>query len=122
MSLLSSVAAFGLRQVFGGPADAVVGFVQQRFTDHSQALPRALVRAGDRSWQALEVALTGDGWLDSLKSWWSDGDQAALEKLMPLVYVELHRLAKRYMGFGGGSQSFARHGRRVLCRATYSPL
>jgi len=28
---------------------------------------------------------------------WSDGDQAALEKLMPLVYGELHRLAKRYM-------------------------
>ncbi len=28
---------------------------------------------------------------------WSDGDQAALEKLMPLVYGELHRLAKHYM-------------------------
>jgi RNA polymerase sigma-70 factor, ECF subfamily len=29
---------------------------------------------------------------------WSDGDQTALEKLAPLVYGELHRLAKRYMG------------------------
>jgi len=29
---------------------------------------------------------------------WSGGDQDALEKLMPLVYAELHRLAKRYMG------------------------
>ena len=29
---------------------------------------------------------------------WSGGDQAALDKLMPLVYAELHRLAKRYMG------------------------
>jgi RNA polymerase sigma-70 factor (ECF subfamily) len=28
---------------------------------------------------------------------WSEGDQAALEKLMPLVYAELHRLARRYM-------------------------
>ena len=28
---------------------------------------------------------------------WSDGEPAALEKLMPLVYEELHRLAKRYM-------------------------
>src|SRR6476660_1557489 len=27
---------------------------------------------------------------------WSDGDQAALEKLIPLVYAELHRLARRY--------------------------
>jgi len=28
---------------------------------------------------------------------WSDGDQAALEKLTPLVYAELHRLAKGFM-------------------------
>jgi RNA polymerase sigma factor (TIGR02999 family) len=28
---------------------------------------------------------------------WSDGDEAALEQLMPLVYDELHRLARRYM-------------------------
>lgn len=28
---------------------------------------------------------------------WSNGNQAALEKLMPLVYDELHRLARRYM-------------------------
>ena len=29
---------------------------------------------------------------------WSDGDEAARDKLMPLVYDELHRLAHRYMG------------------------
>ena len=29
---------------------------------------------------------------------WSDGDQAALEKLAPFVSQELHRLARRYMG------------------------
>lgn len=29
---------------------------------------------------------------------WSNGDQASLERLTPLVYAELHRLAKRYMG------------------------
>jgi RNA polymerase sigma factor (TIGR02999 family) len=29
---------------------------------------------------------------------WSEGDQTALEKLMPIVYAELHHLAKRYMG------------------------
>src|ERR1700733_1116536 len=28
---------------------------------------------------------------------WSDGDQGALEQLMPLVYEELYRLARRYM-------------------------
>ena len=29
---------------------------------------------------------------------WSDGDATALEKLTPVVYAELHRIAKRYMG------------------------
>lgn len=29
---------------------------------------------------------------------WSDGDQSALEKLAPIVYDELRRLARRYMG------------------------
>jgi RNA polymerase sigma factor (TIGR02999 family) len=29
---------------------------------------------------------------------WGNGDQAALEKLMPLVYEELHRMAKRHLG------------------------
>lgn len=28
---------------------------------------------------------------------WSEGDQAALEQLVPLVHSELHRLARRYM-------------------------
>lgn len=28
---------------------------------------------------------------------WSNGDQKAMEKLTPLVYEELHRLARRYM-------------------------
>jgi RNA polymerase sigma factor (TIGR02999 family) len=29
---------------------------------------------------------------------WSDGDQGALARLTPLVYAELRRLARRYMG------------------------
>ncbi len=42
--------------------------------------------------QALPEQVTG------LLLAWSGGDETALEKLMPLVYAELHRLAKRYMG------------------------
>jgi RNA polymerase sigma factor (TIGR02999 family) len=37
---------------------------------------------------------------DDITGWlarWSDGDETALEKLVPLVYQELHRLASRYM-------------------------
>ncbi len=29
---------------------------------------------------------------------WSDGDTEALEELTPLIYAELHRIARRYMG------------------------
>jgi RNA polymerase sigma factor (TIGR02999 family) len=32
---------------------------------------------------------------------WSDGDQLALEKLTPLVYAELHKIAKRHMRRAG---------------------
>jgi hypothetical protein len=28
---------------------------------------------------------------------WNDGDQAALERLIPLVHAELHRIARRHM-------------------------
>src|SRR5258708_12882564 len=28
---------------------------------------------------------------------WNDGDETALEKLMPLIYKELHRMARFYM-------------------------
>jgi RNA polymerase sigma-70 factor (ECF subfamily) len=29
---------------------------------------------------------------------WSDGDETALESLVPLIHAELHRIARRYMG------------------------
>jgi RNA polymerase sigma factor (TIGR02999 family) len=34
----------------------------------------------------------------SLLKAWSGGDEQALEKLTPLVYQELHQIARRYMG------------------------
>jgi RNA polymerase sigma-70 factor (ECF subfamily) len=39
---------------------------------------------------------TPHGVTELLKAW-SNGEQAALDQLMPLVYHELHRLAHRYM-------------------------
>ena len=35
---------------------------------------------------------------------WSNGDRSALDRLMPLVYAELHRLAHHYMSCEGGPQ------------------
>ncbi len=46
------------------------------------------------------VAQTGDpagGDVSQLLRAWSDGDQGALERLTPIVYKELHRLARCYM-------------------------
>jgi RNA polymerase sigma-70 factor, ECF subfamily len=37
---------------------------------------------------------------DDITGWlarWNDGDETALQKLVPLVYQELHRLASRYL-------------------------
>jgi RNA polymerase sigma factor (TIGR02999 family) len=36
---------------------------------------------------------------------WSEGDKAALDQLMPIVYDELRRLAGRYLRRKGGGQS-----------------
>jgi len=38
---------------------------------------------------------TGD--VSALLNAWSEGDKAALPRLTPIVYAELHRLARRYM-------------------------
>jgi len=67
MGMLNHLIAYGLRQVLGEPAAAVLDAVQRHFTDHSQALPKALERANNRAWQTLAVALTGNGWMDSIK-------------------------------------------------------
>jgi hypothetical protein len=42
-------------------------FLDNRFTDHAGALPEALTRANKRAWDALGIALAGDGFLDQIK-------------------------------------------------------
>jgi len=44
-----------------------------------------------------ELKTPPGGEVSGLLRAWSDGDQSALEKLTPIVYDELHRLARRYM-------------------------
>jgi serine/threonine protein kinase len=72
MSIFVSLSVFALRQVIGGACDAVgfkaggevtdqvVGFLTERFTDHSLLLTAALQSANDKAWTALEVSLAGD--------------------------------------------------------------
>jgi tRNA A-37 threonylcarbamoyl transferase component Bud32 len=84
MSLASKLVAFALRQVFDVPADAVVEAVEQHFRDHSQSLPRALERAHERAWQALGVALAGDGLLDRIKVFFASGDDKGVREQVRL--------------------------------------
>src|SRR5436190_11856581 len=48
----------------------------------------------ERAAQPGELAV---GQISTLLRAWSDGDQSALERLTPIVYDELHSLARRYM-------------------------
>ena len=49
----------------------------------------------DASWHSVPAVSRHDVTL--LLKAWSDGEESALDKLTPLVYAELHRLARRYM-------------------------
>jgi hypothetical protein len=80
MSLLCSLAAFGLRQVLGDGVDDVVSAVADRFRDHSLTLPNALRRANDRAWQSLGVALAGDGLLDRVRAFLASGDDKGVRE------------------------------------------
>ena len=43
---------------------------------------------------------------------WNNGDKAALDQLMPLVYAELHRLAASYLSRERSGPYAATHGTR----------
>jgi RNA polymerase sigma factor (TIGR02999 family) len=47
--------------------------------------------------RAAQPGEAADGDISELLSAWKNGDRRALEKLTPMVYTELHQLARRYM-------------------------
>jgi formylglycine-generating enzyme required for sulfatase activity len=84
MSLIGSLVGFALRQVIGEGVENVFDAVEQRFRDHSQTLPNALERAHERSWQALGVALAGDGFFDRVKVFFTDRDDKGIREQVQL--------------------------------------
>ena len=87
MSLVTQLVGFGLRQVIGDFGDnvvQVVEIVEQRFRDHSRTLPKALDQAHQRAWQALGVALAGDGLLDRVKVFFASGDDKGVREQVQL--------------------------------------
>jgi uracil-DNA glycosylase family 4 len=69
-----------------GAADGVAGFLTQRFVDHSQALTRALQKANEQAWKAVEVALAGDSFWDKCKLVFTSADDKAFrEQVRPFL-------------------------------------
>ena len=104
MSLVAKLIGFGFRQVLGPvagqTAEVIVGVVEKHFTDHSQTLPKALARANDRAWQALSIALAGDGFLDKIKVFFASGDDKGIREQVRLF------LQDKSIGFEGTSADF----------------
>jgi formylglycine-generating enzyme required for sulfatase activity/tRNA A-37 threonylcarbamoyl transferase component Bud32 len=112
MSLVGNLIGFSLRQVIGTMAGDeageltgktaanVIQRVEQHFTDHSQTLPKALTRANDRAWQALSIALAGDGFLDQIKVFFASGDDKGVREQVRLF------LQDKTIAFEGTSADF----------------
>lgn len=92
MGLFRTLSSLTLRQIatVAGAAvgvsaaekgvDSVVGFLTERFGDRSQKLARALRKANERSWQALELALAGESFWEQCKGLLAPGDQKAFAR------------------------------------------
>src|SRR5207248_9544372 len=69
-----------------GAAEGIAGFLTQRFVDHSQALTRALQKATEQAWKAVEVALAGDSFWDKCKLVFRTADDKAFrEQVRPFL-------------------------------------
>jgi len=112
MSLVGKLIGFGFRQVIGAVAGdeagelaakvtaPVIQLVEQHFTDHSQTLPKALAKANDRAWQALSIALAGDGFLDTIKVFFASSDDKGIREQVRLF------LQDKTIAFEGTSADF----------------
>jgi hypothetical protein len=89
MSVFLSLSSLALRQLVEGACaalgvkdggEAVVGFLTERFTDHSQRLTAALQTANGRAWKAMEVALAGESLWDRCKVALSRGEDRAFRE------------------------------------------
>jgi hypothetical protein len=100
MSLVGPLVGFGLRQMFGEGAEKLAEAVDHWFRDHSQTLARALEHAHDRAWQALGVALAGDGLLDRIKLFFASGDDKGVrEQVAAFLQAHAVSLEKSPVGF-----------------------
>jgi len=80
METFLPLIGYTFQQLFDKAGPALAGAVLHHFTDHSTLLSKALERSVTRAWQALGVALGGDGWLGPITRLFASGDDAAVRK------------------------------------------
>jgi TPR repeat protein len=102
MGIFLSLCGIALREVVGGalqtvgldkPGDAVIGFLTERFSDHSQRLTKALESANERAWKALEVALGGESLWERCKTALASAEDRAFREQLR-VFLEQSPLKK----------------------------
>ena len=102
MSIFLNISVLALRQVAEGAANAVglnatgkavIGFLGDHFTDHSQRLTNALQNANDRAWKAFEVALAGESLLERCKVALAHGEDKAFREQVR-AFLDISPLTK----------------------------
>src|SRR6185503_18631248 len=68
-----------------------VGWLRNRFGDHSGRLTRALERAQDRAWRTVELALAGSSWWGRCKGLLAAGDERAFRDQVQ-AFLDAHPL------------------------------
>jgi hypothetical protein len=89
MAIFQHISGLALQQIVDGACkalgvvagasagQAVAGFLEKRFSDHSRRLGEALTRAADRAWRALEISLAGESFWERIKVKLSGGEEQA---------------------------------------------
>ena len=90
MSLSGMLVSYGLKHALDLSADKVISWVEERFTDQSQTLLKALEKANDHAWNAVGLALGGGSFWDRLKSRFDATLSGVREELQK--FIDLHPL------------------------------
>lgn len=80
MSLLRQLSVLALYQVLGDRADSLMAFLAERLSDKSARLEQAMVRASEKAWNCLELALAGPTLLHSWQTVFSPRDEKTLQQ------------------------------------------
>jgi hypothetical protein len=67
-----------LRQTVGESGKVLMGWIENYTQNPSDALPKAIAQANERTWQALELALAGNGIGGRLQQFFARGELQGL--------------------------------------------